>query len=522
MARFGLPGVASKIPSDLKQFIDRVREWMTEADKSIVTKQALLDAGIAAIDRSGNVTPADPGAFSAIPPPAPLNVVANGAMTSILVEWDAPAYRNHAYAEIWASGVDDLGQAVLVGTSLGTMFAHAVEAGEVRYYWVRFVSRAMVVGPGPYNAVGGTRGETSNDPTWLMDVLSDELQDVPFFYLGVPTEVNGVIVPAGTYMKSAYIADASITNAKIANAGIDNAKLANASISAAKIQDAAITSAKIAAAAVGSAHIQTAAVTTAVIADSAITNAKIGDAEIGFAKIANDIQSSNYASGVAGWRVDKTGAAEFNGATFRGSVIASEFRTGAYSGYAWPPSGGVGTYLGPSGLLLGNANDGKYFQVTNDGNLYAPSFSVVNGTLAISQANVINTLNLQSEAVTIPRSAFSSGASAQVSFDTQGASICIVAAGFFRGTMATYYGRIVVSRDGVAIFSSQFSGQVGGDLGASYYAWGVGAYTIVDTPPAGVHTYLVSVTPVYSPLSGYSGGAGYGFNTSILALGAKR
>lgn len=39
----------------------------------------------------------------------------------------------------------------------------------------------------------------------------------PFFHLAVPTVVNGVTVPAGTYMQSAFIHDASITNAKISN-----------------------------------------------------------------------------------------------------------------------------------------------------------------------------------------------------------------------------------------------------------------------------------------------------------------
>ena len=31
------------------------------------------------------------------------------------------------------------------------------------------------------------------------------------------------------------------------------------------------------------------------------------------------------------------------------------------------------------GLLLGNANDGRYFQVEQNGNLYMPGFNVVNG-----------------------------------------------------------------------------------------------------------------------------------------------
>ena len=88
-------------------------------------------------------------------------------------------------------------------------------------------------------------------------------------------------------------------------------------------------------------------------------------------------------------------------ATFTGAISGSQFTTGAMTGYAWPAVGQFGTYLGPSGLLIGNANNSKYFQVTSDGNIYAPGFSVTNGVLSISQANVINTLNIAGNAVSV-------------------------------------------------------------------------------------------------------------------------
>jgi hypothetical protein len=43
----------------------------------------------------------------------------------------------------------------------------------------------------------------------------------PFFHLTVPTTINGVEIPAGTYMRSVFIHDASITKAKIGEASID-------------------------------------------------------------------------------------------------------------------------------------------------------------------------------------------------------------------------------------------------------------------------------------------------------------
>lgn len=56
------------------------------------------------------------------------------------------------------------------------------------------------------------------------------------------------------------------------------------------------------------------------IANAAIQTAQIADAAIGNAQIGNVIQSSSYNAGSAGWKIDKTGAAEFNDATFRGTL----------------------------------------------------------------------------------------------------------------------------------------------------------------------------------------------------------
>lgn len=61
----------------------------------------------------------------------------------------------------------------------------------------------------------------------------------------------------------------------------------------------------------------------AFIKDASIGTAKIADAAITTAKIAQQIQSTNYASGSAGWMINKNGSAEFNNVTVRGAVYAS-------------------------------------------------------------------------------------------------------------------------------------------------------------------------------------------------------
>lgn len=73
----------------------------------------------------------------------------------------------------------------------------------------------------------------------------------PFVVLTSAATINGVTVPAGTYIDTAFIADLTVTtakinnlavtNAKIANLAVDNAKIANLSVSTLKIQDNAVT-----------------------------------------------------------------------------------------------------------------------------------------------------------------------------------------------------------------------------------------------------------------------------------------
>lgn len=84
-----------------------------------------------------------------------------------------------------------------------------------------------------------------------------------------------------------------------------------------------------------------------------------------------------------------------------GNVSGGAFFGGNYTAsYAWPPAGGSGFHLSAGGLLMGNYVGGKYFQVSSDGNMYAPGMRVENGVLTIQQINVIDTSNIVNNAVT--------------------------------------------------------------------------------------------------------------------------
>lgn len=120
------------------------------------------------------------------------------------------------------------------------------------------------------------------------------------FYIGSPTTgkkpfvvigagggvINGVTVPAGTYIDTLMVADGTITRAHIKDLAVDSAKIADAAITTAKIGDAQITTAKVGDLQVG----------TAKIANAAITTAKIGDLQVDTLKIKDDAVTVSVAA----------------------------------------------------------------------------------------------------------------------------------------------------------------------------------------------------------------------------------
>lgn len=67
----------------------------------------------------------------------------------------------------------------------------------------------------------------------------------------------------------------------------------------------------------------------------------------------------------------------------------------------WPAQG-TGFYLGPEGLLMGNVNTGKYCAINTDGNFYLPGLKVENGLMTLDALNVVDTLSIRDQAVTVP------------------------------------------------------------------------------------------------------------------------
>lgn len=111
-------------------------------------------------------------------PPQPTGLRASGGFSAVYLEWDGAPYKNPGYTEIWRSQLDVLGSAVLVGTTVASVYADPVAVSNTTYYyWIRFVSVAAVVGP--YNSTSGTPATTALNVAALLPGLQDEIANSP-------------------------------------------------------------------------------------------------------------------------------------------------------------------------------------------------------------------------------------------------------------------------------------------------------------------------------------------------------
>ena len=133
------------------------------------------------------------------------------------------------------------------------------------------------------------------------------------------------------------------------------------------------------------------AVTTSTIADQAVTTDTIDDDAVTIAKIATSLQSTNYSSGSAGWKILKSGVVEFEQATIRGNISATTGSIGGYtinSNSLFAGSGNTRVSLSTAdGISLGsNTFNDAPFSVTRAGALKATS-ATITGALTLTNVD---------------------------------------------------------------------------------------------------------------------------------------
>lgn len=239
-------------------------------------------------------------------------------------------------------------------------------------------------------------------------------QALPFVVQTTPTTVNGVAVAPGVYIDDLFVKNGSITNAKIGNAAIDDAKIAN--LSAEKITAGTIAADRLDAAVVTA---KVANLNAAVITQGFLNTAVIQDGTITDAKIANEIKSTNYVAGTAGWRITKAGTIEAQDLNSRGSVTVGrpgnpdEWAVVRSDGKDWWYNNNAGFIMAHNKNYAGSGlsysllefRGGPQALLRWRGGTHPDAASgvlEVSGVLTADAVNAVNTVNIAGQAVTFP------------------------------------------------------------------------------------------------------------------------
>lgn len=242
-------------------------------------------------------------------PTAPTNVLATSGYDMIYLTWDVPGFRGFFKAQVYFAATDNVGAAVLLDETDAMQYVHLTSSTTGFYYWVRFVNKNGDIGS--FQGVAGVFGKAAVDVTYLNNLLNASFASnsqvfkiyapgfavgsagstsYPFKVVSAPyTNSDGVVVPAGTYMDSAFIESGTIQTAAIRNAAITNAKIADLNV-------------------------------------SKLTAGNISAGQY--------VRSSIYTAGSTGWSINADGSAEFRNIVARGDIQATSLNaaTGTFTG----------------------------------------------------------------------------------------------------------------------------------------------------------------------------------------------
>lgn len=212
-----IPAISTKAtPAEIRRAFDALRAYFASVQKAAGATTTTSAGGSSS---SGGSTGTDLSI-----PPAITGLVATGAFNSIILQWDAPTYSNHAYTEVHRAETDNLGIAVFIGSTPAAIYSDTPPDSSTAvtyYYWIRNVSMSGVVGP--FQATHGASAQTADDPGYLLEVLTGEITASQLF-TGLNSRIDLIDTPTTGLVDQVAVAKASAAtaNALIADIASDS------------------------------------------------------------------------------------------------------------------------------------------------------------------------------------------------------------------------------------------------------------------------------------------------------------
>jgi hypothetical protein len=167
-------------------------------DTSLVIPVATGGGGDTIVNNTTIVTGGDAPDLTI--PGVPSGLVATGTAMNVIVEWTHITDINHGYVEVWRSDTNNIGFAVMVGTSNGDIYADAIGiSNATRYYWIRAVSKTRVksgYNAGPSSGVEATTGKIGSGDLISVDgakIVDATIVDAKIYSLAATKILSGRI-----------------------------------------------------------------------------------------------------------------------------------------------------------------------------------------------------------------------------------------------------------------------------------------------------------------------------------------
>ncbi|WP_151825608.1 phage tail tip fiber protein [Acinetobacter ursingii] len=160
----------------LQRWIKSISGIVDEGSKSYVRTKDLAKAGF--IDKDGNIkipdgSDSDNPEGSTIVPKAVANFMAKGGYSTITLTWETPQNKYFGSNEVYRSEVNDFGQAINIGSSMGDVYTDYIGNAAKAYYWVRTVSKFGIAG----DISASASAETSINVDYLIDQLTGQISE---------------------------------------------------------------------------------------------------------------------------------------------------------------------------------------------------------------------------------------------------------------------------------------------------------------------------------------------------------
>lgn len=168
-----LPKTPIKGDPETRRFLEAVRQNLTSVSKDAITVSDLRDAGFW---RGNNIIipPSSIDGSTVVETPTiPTGLTTLGVFQNIILEWQVPPYRGHAWTSIYRSATNVFADAVVIANVNSETYADPVGPGQTYYYWATNINLNGV--ESAPNQVAGTIGQTLQDTQYLLDLLTNSI-----------------------------------------------------------------------------------------------------------------------------------------------------------------------------------------------------------------------------------------------------------------------------------------------------------------------------------------------------------